>query len=71
MEKYWHALGELGLAIAQKLAGKLEPARNGLELVRLEGGDPTTQQHLREAHRLYAEMRAAGHAQRLARGHGS
>jgi hypothetical protein len=37
------------------------------ELARLRGGDATYQRHLREAHRLYTEMGATGHAERLAR----
>jgi adenylate cyclase len=37
------------------------------ELARLRGDDATHQRELREAHRLYTEMGAAGHAERLAR----
>jgi hypothetical protein len=36
-------------------------------LARLLGDDPGRERHLREAHRLYAEMDATGHAERLAR----
>jgi adenylate cyclase len=37
------------------------------ELARLLGDDVTRERELREAHRLYTEMGATGHAQRLAR----
>jgi tetratricopeptide (TPR) repeat protein len=37
------------------------------ELARLRGEDTTRERELREAHRLYAEMGATGHAERLAR----
>jgi tetratricopeptide (TPR) repeat protein len=36
------------------------------ELARLRGDDTTRERELREAHRLYTEMAAAGHAERLA-----
>ena len=36
-------------------------------LARLHGDDNTHQHHLREAHRLYTEMCATGHAERVAR----
>jgi tetratricopeptide (TPR) repeat protein len=36
------------------------------ELARLRGDPSTRERHLREAHRLYAEMHATGHAARLA-----
>ncbi len=37
------------------------------ELARLRGDDNTCERELREAHRLYTEMGATGHAERLAR----
>jgi hypothetical protein len=37
------------------------------ELARLRGDDTTCERELREAHRLFAEMDATGHAERLAR----
>jgi predicted ATPase/class 3 adenylate cyclase len=37
------------------------------ELARLRGDDTTRERELREAHRLYTEMGATGHAERLAR----
>jgi hypothetical protein len=37
------------------------------ELARRRGDDPSREQHLREAHRLYTEMGATAHAERLAR----
>jgi tetratricopeptide (TPR) repeat protein len=37
------------------------------ELARLRGDDATRERELREAHRLYTEMGATGHAERLAR----
>jgi class 3 adenylate cyclase/tetratricopeptide (TPR) repeat protein len=37
------------------------------ELARLRGDEATCQRHLREAHRLFTEMGATGHAERLAR----
>jgi class 3 adenylate cyclase/tetratricopeptide (TPR) repeat protein len=37
------------------------------ELARLRGDDATREQELREVHRLYTEMGATGHAERLAR----
>jgi class 3 adenylate cyclase/tetratricopeptide (TPR) repeat protein len=37
------------------------------ELARLRGDDTTEKRHLREAHRLYFEMGATGHAKRVAR----
>ena len=37
------------------------------ELARLRGDDTTRERERREAHRLYTEMAATGHAQRLAR----
>ena len=36
------------------------------ELARLRGDDATRERELREAHRLYTEMAATGHAERLA-----
>jgi len=36
------------------------------ELARIRGDDSACEQHLREAHRLYTEMGATGHARRLA-----
>ena len=36
------------------------------ELARLRGDDATRERELREAHRLYTEMGATGHAERLA-----
>ncbi len=38
------------------------------ELAALRGDSTTRERHLREAHRLYAEMHATGHAARLAKG---
>ncbi len=37
------------------------------ELARLRSDEPTRQRELREAHRLYTEMGATGHAERLAK----
>ena len=37
------------------------------ELARAQGDETTRERELREAHRLYTEMAATGHAQRLAR----
>jgi tetratricopeptide (TPR) repeat protein len=37
------------------------------ELARLVGNEPTRERELREAHRLYTEMGATGHVERLAR----
>ncbi len=37
------------------------------ELARLRGDDATRERELREAHRLYTEMAATGHAERLAK----
>jgi len=37
------------------------------ELARLRGDEPTRDRELREAHRLYTEMGATGHAERLAK----
>ena len=34
-------------------------------------GDDVRERHLREAHRLYTEVVATGHAERLGRQHGS
>jgi hypothetical protein len=64
-ESLARALGLVGETGAQGLEPQIIEAR--AELARLLGDDATRERHLREAHRLYTEMGATGHAERLAR----
>jgi tetratricopeptide (TPR) repeat protein len=62
LERAAQLIGETGMTGSKPL---LSEGRAGV--ARMRGDDDACEQHLREAHRLYSEMDATGHAERVAR----
>ena len=66
LERAAQLIGETDGTIA-----KPQLSEGRARLARIRGDDDACAQHLREAHRLYTEMGATGHAERVMRQLGS